>query len=35
MEFFLEMERVEFPLIKKPVGYRWIYTIKYKVDDII
>jgi hypothetical protein len=32
---FLEIERVEFPLIKKPVRYRWIYIIKYKANDTI
>ena len=26
---------VDCPLGKKPVGCRWIYTMKYKVDGII
>ena len=28
-------ELVECPVGKKPVGCRWIYTMKYKVDDSI
>ena len=28
-------ELVEYPPGKKPVGCRWIYTVKYKADDSI
>ena len=28
-------ELVEYPLGKKPVGCRWIYTVKYKADGSI